>query len=213
MNIFKETFQKCENHLDWSSYNPKHFLENLQGQEIREIIFEMLKKNFKKDNFNTILEVGFGSGREYERMREFFNEKGIEYTGLEYTKHFVEYAKKKYPKANWEQGDIRNMVFKDKSFDYIFLYHVLEHQNGLKDVEKAIKEMCKVANKRIIIIWFKAPSLVDETRCVKDGAFFVYKYSAADIWNIILQTDFVVKEIIWQNPWHNTIWNLEKQET
>lgn len=86
--------------------------------------------------------------------------------------------------------------FKDNAVDLIFVYHVLEHQKGLEDVKKAIKEMCQVAKKKVIIIWFKAPSIVDETRKWKDDNFFIYKYSTADIWRIVLETDFIVKEIL-----------------
>ena len=110
------------------------------------------------------------------------------------------------------QNKKEDIGFEDDSIDLIFLYHVLEHQQGIEDVRKAIKELCRVTKKKVIIIWFKAPSIVDETKRWRDGNFYVYKYSAADIWKAVLETDFVVKEILWENPWHNTVWILEKKK-
>ena len=133
-------------------------------------------------------------------MRDFFNENSISYTGIDYTAHFVEKAKLKYPEVNWEQGDVRNLPFNDDSFDYVFIYHVLEHQKGYEDVQKAIQELGRIAKRYIMIIWFKKPTFAHETRggLQKDG-FYYYKYSVADVWKAIRTTDFVVKKIPCRN--------------
>jgi hypothetical protein len=200
-----------ETHLNWSKYKAE-FLDHLKNQPIRELIKERIIEYIKNEGFSKIMEIGFGSGYEYKRLKEDLKKYNVKYVGVEYTPKFVEKAQKKYPEAEWIQGDIRKLDFKDDAVDLIFVYHVLEHQKGLEDVKKAIKEMCRVAKKKVIIIWFKAPSIVDETRKWRDGNFFVYKYSAADIWRAVLETDFIVKEILWENPWHNTVWILEKKK-
>jgi hypothetical protein len=200
-----------ESHLDWSGYKAE-FLGHLKDQPIRELIKERIIEYVKREGFSKIMEIGFGSGYEYERLKEDLKRNNVKYIGIDYTFHFVEGAKKKYPEAEWFQGDIRKLNFEDKTVDLIFAYHVLEHQQGLADVRKAIKEMCRVAKEKVIIIWFKAPSIVDPTRRWRDGRFYVYKYSAAEIWKAVLETDFIVKEILWENPWHNTVWILEKKK-
>ena len=211
-NIRSAKQDNIEKHLNWSKYKPDKFLSNLQEQNVRYYIFKRIKDIYRKEGLANILEIGFGSAADYKRMKSFFITKNIHYTGLDYTDHFVKEAKKKYPKAKWIKGDICKLPFNDNSYDVIFLYHVLEHQKGLRDVEKAIIEMTRVARNKIIIIWFKAPSIVDSTKHWKTGDFFVYKYSASDIWKIVFKTDFIVKEIVWENPWHNTVWILEKRK-
>jgi len=207
----KSSFEEAESHLDWSKYKP-NFLDHLKKDQTRDLIKKRIIEYIKNEGVSKIMEIGFGSGYEYERLREDLEKYKIKYIGVEYTPKFLEAARKKYPEANWVRGDIRKLDFEDDSVDLIFVYHVLEHQKNLLDVRKAIKEMCRVAKDKVIIIWFKAPSIVDETKKWKDGKFFVYKYSAADIWKAVLETDFVVKEILWENPWRNTVWILEKKK-
>lgn len=202
---------KIERHLCWDRYNPQ-FFDHLSGQQIRETIKKRILEYIENEGYSKIMEIGFGSGYEYERLREDLERYNVKYIGVDYTQKFIEAARKKYPEADLFQGDIRKLDFEDNTVDLIFAYHVLEHQKGISDVKKAIKEMCRVAKEKVVIIWFKAPSIVDKTRKWKDGAFFVYKYSAAEIWKVVLETNFVVKEIIWENPWHNTVWILEKKK-
>jgi ubiquinone/menaquinone biosynthesis C-methylase UbiE len=201
---------KPDEHLDWSSYDPNNFLENLQEQPIRKMLFQRILKDFQHDKYSSILEVGFGGAWQYNKMRKFFRENDISYTGLEYSSHFVDNAQKLYPEATWVQGDVRNMTFADDLFDCVFLYHVLEHQQGYEDVQKAIKELCRVAKRRVIIVWFKKPTFAHETRGKRqEDGFFYYKYSVSDIWKAILSTDFQVEQITvcW-----NAMWDLKSKD-
>ena len=43
------TGAKPDEHLDWSSYDPNDFLENLQEQPIRKILFQRIQKDFQHD--------------------------------------------------------------------------------------------------------------------------------------------------------------------
>ena len=207
----KDNFKAIEPHLNWSKYKA-NFLDCLKDHPIRGLIKNRIVEYIQNEGFSKIMEIGFGSGYEYERLKEDLKKHNVEYTGVDYTQKFIEEAKKKYPETKWLQGDIRKLNFVDNSVDLIFTYHVLEHQQGIEDVRKAIKEMCRVAKEKVIIIWFKAPSIVDETKRWRDGKFYVYKHKAADIWKAVLETDFVVKEILWDNPWHDTVWILEKKK-
>ncbi len=210
-NGSKKHTVEIEPHLDWSKYKT-NFLDSLRSKPIRELLKKKIIAYIVNEGFSKIMEIGFGSGYEYKRLRDDLKRYNAKYIGVDYTLKFVEEARKKYPKIDWFQGDIRSLDFEDNAVDLIFAYHVLEHQKGLPDVRKAIKEMCRVAKEKVIIIWFKAPSIVDKTSHWRDGNFFVYKYSAADIWRIVLETDFIVKEILWENPWQNTVWTLEKKK-
>ncbi len=197
-------------YLDWSTRDPLSFLENLQDNPDRKSVFYRVQQGFFEEKFSSILEVGFGGAGQYTRMRDFFKKNSISYTGLEYTTHFVEATKERFKEANWVQGDICNMQFLDDSFDWVFTCHVLEHLNGYEEVKRAISELCRVARKVVIIMWFRWPTLIAETKGkFGDDGFFYYKYSATDIWKAVSLTDFEVRQISWVG---SCIWELQRKK-
>lgn len=61
-------------------------------------------------------------------------------------RHPAKFAPFVYPQANLEllQMDARQLEFGDRCFDFIFSASSIEHFGGLKDIEKAIREMYRV---------------------------------------------------------------------
>jgi SAM-dependent methyltransferase len=57
-------------------------------------------------------------------------------------------------------GDARKRVFPEGSFDCVVVRHVLEH---LEDPETLIAEACRVARKKILVVWSKPTSLLLKT--------------------------------------------------
>ena len=108
---------RTNSHLDWSGFSPEGFLQYLQNQPVRRFVLQNIRKDFYAHRFSKILEVGFGSADQYVIMKDFFIENSIEYTGVDYTEHFVQNAMRKYPEADWHKGDVRNLKFPDEFFD------------------------------------------------------------------------------------------------
>ena len=135
----------------------------------QEVISQKIQENFQEDRFSTILKVGFNNKSQYDSMREFFRENSISYTGLEHTPHFIENVQKLYPEANWIHGDIHNMSFKDNSFDWVLVNNVLEYQKGGEEFGKAVKELCRVARKTIIVVWSQCPTIIKDRTEECDG--------------------------------------------
>lgn len=73
---------------------------------------------------------------------------GVRITGLEFTKEAITIAKATNPSVEYIQGDVCNMPFKDRSFDFVLCTEVLEH---LQDPEKAMKEIMRVSTGRFLI--------------------------------------------------------------
>lgn len=73
----------------------------------------------------------------------------IKYKGVDFCEGLVEEAKEKG--IDCVHGSIEELPFKDKSFDIVTARHILEH---LDYYEKAISEMCRVAKKEVIVIFF-----------------------------------------------------------
>lgn len=55
-----------------------------------------------------------------------------------------------YLKEKFKIGDVRKLNYKKNSFDFVCCYDVLEHLEE-KDIETALKELCRVTNKLVLI--------------------------------------------------------------
>jgi ubiquinone/menaquinone biosynthesis C-methylase UbiE len=98
----------------------------------------------------SVLDVGCGPGWNYEHFKE-FGPKVSDYKGTDYSEVMIEGAKMKYPEANFEVGDVRDIQEPDESWDVVLLQDVLEHTNGY---EKPLEDAVRVAKKRIIVTFW-----------------------------------------------------------
>jgi len=90
-----------------------------------------------------VLDIGCNDGYGMEKIKEL----GCEVWGVDIAKNKVERAIKKG--LNVKRGYMENLPYKDKEFDIIFCSHTLEHSSN---VEKAVKEMKRVAKRVIIVV-------------------------------------------------------------
>lgn len=97
----------------------------------------------------SVLDVGCGPGWNYEHFKEFGPD--VDYKGTDYSELMVAGAKMKYPKANFELGDCRDIRESDESWDVVLLQDCLEHTNGY---EIPVKEALRVARKRVIVTFW-----------------------------------------------------------
>jgi ubiquinone/menaquinone biosynthesis C-methylase UbiE len=97
----------------------------------------------------SVLDVGCGPGWNYEHFRKFGPD--VTYKGTDYSELMVLGAQSKYPEANFEMGDCRDMKEDDDSWDVVLLQDCLEHTNGYV---KPMEEALRVAKKRIIVTFW-----------------------------------------------------------
>ena len=90
-----------------------------------------------------ILDLGCGNGR----LFEFFENRNVEYIGVDNVEKLIEIARKKYPEAKFLVGDALNLPFSDNYFDKVFSIAVFHHiPSGefrlqfLKEVRKVLKQ-------------------------------------------------------------------------
>ena len=100
---------------------------------------------------DSVLDVGCGSGWMYENFKR--EKIPIKYKGVDLTKNFIEGAKIDFPEAEFEVQDARTLKERDRSFDVVTLYHVLEHLPRL-GWREAIQEALRVTRKLVVVtIW------------------------------------------------------------
>lgn len=104
--------------------------------------YPMILEELKKIDFDTLLDVGCGTGPMIELLCEEYPER--HYTGLDLTPAMIEKAKEKNL-ANTEfiDGDSENMPFEDESFDVIIcansFHHYPEPEKFFSEVHRVLK--------------------------------------------------------------------------
>lgn len=117
-----------------------------------------------------VLDCACGPGIDYT----FFKNTSTRYTGIDITPRFVEKARKDYPGIDIRLMDSVKMSLEDESYDVVYCKDLLEHQFP-DDAQATIKEMWRVAKKRMMIVFFRVPT--DEPAEIKrtqmgEGYFF-----------------------------------------
>ena len=90
----------------------------------------------------TVLDVGTGSGI----FAEAFSKRGIELTGIDPNPEMLKAAKEFVPTGTFLQGTVEGIPSKDKSFDLVFLGHVLHETDNLIS---ALSESKRVTKKKV----------------------------------------------------------------
>jgi ubiquinone/menaquinone biosynthesis C-methylase UbiE len=108
-----------------------------------EMILEALGEH------GSVVDIGSGAGTLAIRLAL----EGFRVTGLDVSdvalRHAAERAREAEVSIDWQQGFIEHLPLRDKSFDYVTCCHTLEH---VKDLEKSVAELKRVARKKIIVL-------------------------------------------------------------
>jgi len=102
-----------------------------------------------------VLDIGCGNGRVYELLKD----KNVKYLGIDFSKNLIQKAKKRYPKAKFELGDItikKTWKGLKNKFDFVFciaLLHHLPSRNLRQVVVKQIWQALKQEGKVFATVW------------------------------------------------------------
>jgi len=103
-------------------------------------------RNFAKGIKNKkILDAGCGDCSQLIEFKENF------LFGIDFSKKMIFEARKKCKDVKLIIGDIRNLPFKDKSFDIVICIATLHHIKERKERIKALKELKRVCKEKIMI--------------------------------------------------------------
>lgn len=116
-------------------------------EDIRQWKTNKLAEILRDYNFESVLDIGCGSGITLEKLsyiKQISVEKRI---GCDLSLRILTRAKSNYPNTTFVRADAQSLPFRDKQFDLAICTAVLEH---LPDPEKALLEINRVSNYALI---------------------------------------------------------------
>lgn len=159
----------------WKSRGPGYYAELQNQPRHLEAILKEQEKNvikiLKNCKFESILEVGCGSGRFTKILNDFFKPK--RYVATDLSKEQLENAKKyvKNNKIDFICIEGKKLDFPEQ-FDLVFASEVLMHIK-VEEIEEIIRNMVNLSNRKIITIdWFDENKIGEEL----GGYCFVHDY-------------------------------------
>ena len=108
----------------------------------------ILTRELKNLKFQSVLDVGGGSGRTFRRIRQFMSQSYS--VGLDIYTPYIWQAKTEHAYDDYILAKASSLPFRDKSFDVIIALQLIEHM-GEEEALIAIKEMERVAKRKVII--------------------------------------------------------------
>jgi len=126
----------------------KTFLDRFPRVEVFTRLAE-----FVSEKAGSALDCGCGVCAAYPYLKE----RGVKYTGVDFTEKFLAESRKRYPEIDVRHGTVLNLPFAKKAFDVSFCVSLLEHLHP-DDLAKCVSEMLRVAAKRTIFEFFRPPT-------------------------------------------------------
>jgi ubiquinone/menaquinone biosynthesis C-methylase UbiE len=123
--------------------------ERLARLEIDRVVASTLADR----QVTSVLDVGTGTGV----FAEAFAKLGLDVAGVDVSPTMIEHVKVQVPAARFELGAAESLPFPDRSFDVVFLGHVLHESD---DPGRALFEAKRVARGRIVVLEW--PDLEEE---------------------------------------------------
>jgi ubiquinone/menaquinone biosynthesis C-methylase UbiE len=133
-------------------------------------VVESSLENIKAES---VLDVGTGSGL----FAEAFEKKGLKVAGIDISEEMIQAVKDFVEKGEFLTAPAEKIPYPDKSFDLVFLGHVLHEAN---DMVKALEEAKRVAKLRIAVLEW--PYLKEEI-----GPPFYHRLSKEKIFELAAQ--------------------------
>jgi SAM-dependent methyltransferase len=156
---FEELLAKHGDHflsLDWKSKES----QLVRFTALLDIIF-----HGPKNDTMSILDVGCGIGHMYEFLLEtkLIEKLHISYTGIDISPKMVEFAKKKFPKADFRTVDLINDKF-DEKFDYVvssgaFNIRMAPLEEHKISVHKMVSRMYELCNYGMSVNFLSNPAI------------------------------------------------------
>ena len=131
--------------------------EKLSNQLIEEERFQSIKNFFHINSINlknkTIIDIGCAGGNILPILKKFgAAEKNLH--GIDLREDRLSYAKKRFPKSNFNLMDARNIDFNDSSFDMAISFTLFSSVLNIEYRRQIAREMARVLKPKGVILYY-----------------------------------------------------------
>lgn len=127
--VFEELNNKMsqfyQNMSSRQSYQDLNDILHESTDDATNHLAEMVASYIIRNGFKSVLEVGCGSGKIYERLKA-QNFQGT-YSGFEMAEEVIEGNRQRFPEAKWEAGSVYHKCNEKEAYDCCIAFFVLEH--------------------------------------------------------------------------------------
>jgi len=120
----------------------------LTDTAMRNLVFYFLNEQLKKTTFESVLEVGCGSGNNLKILQKNFPKKTL--YGLDLAEQMIKEAQVNVPSTKFFCCSAEHIPLEDNSVDVIYTVHALEQMTPF--IPAVIKEMKRVCRNRVLFI-------------------------------------------------------------
>jgi len=156
----------------WEDKAPQDFLRT--DEQLKHPIRRMIVEKVAEVG-SSALDVGSGTCIDYP----LFDEAGVDYVAIDITPKFLKYARGLHP-IKAIRGDGLHLPIKSESFDVAYCKDLLEHLPW-GAYRLLLWEMWRVARRRIIIAFFKAPRRGRTRYYIHPKGYFLNTYDKDEI--------------------------------
>ncbi len=107
-----------------------------------------IMKNMVGSDFETILDVGCGTGTPMEIIKD--GNSYIHATGVDIYQPYLKEAEQKKIYDALIESEVTNLPFNNKEFDVVICFHVIEHLEK-EEGKRLLEQFEKIAKKRVIV--------------------------------------------------------------
>ena len=100
-----------------------------------------------------VIEFACGSANDYRAFAESGLGPHLDYLGIDLSEKNIANARRRHPEARFEVGDILQLPYDDRSFDYVVASDIFEHLS-LEAMERALDEAGRLAGDGLILTFF-----------------------------------------------------------
>jgi len=100
-----------------------------------------------------VIEFACGSANDYRAFDAYGLSPFLDYLGVDLTTKNVENARRRFPDARFEVGDVVSLPYADRSFDVVVASDIFEHLS-LDAMERALDEAARLAASGVVLTFF-----------------------------------------------------------
>ena len=149
-NIYRDYYRDRTSLEKWSN-------QKLSNQLIEKERFQAIKDLFHFNSINLmnkmVIDIGCAGGNTMQILKKFgASEKNLH--GIDLREDRLSYAKKRFPKSNFNLMDARNINFNDSSFDMVISFTLFSSVLNIEYRKQIAREMARVLKPRGVILYY-----------------------------------------------------------